>query len=111
MPCSGLGTVTYGKPFHLHHTHFPEEETGSREAVQLRARSAGQGYNNQDVPASAKCRRTAVRGQRQGGWGRLVQDLGSSGWRTGQEPTVWRNGSELELQAHELTDALQRPAR
>lgn len=43
--------------------------------------------------------------------GRLVQDLGSSGWRTGQEATVWRSGSELELQVHKLIDALQRPAR
>lgn len=56
VPHSRPDTVTYKKPFHPHRAHFPEEGTGSREVVQLTARSPGQGYSNPDVPTPSECR-------------------------------------------------------
>lgn len=54
--------------------------------------------------------RTAVWGRRQGGqWRQRGQALGRSRWGTGEGPTVWRNGSEPQLQVHELFAALQGP--
>lgn len=110
VPHSRPHTVTSEKPFHPHRAHFPEEGTGFREVVQLTATSTGQGYSNPDAPTPSECREGSRVGTEAG---RPVEAERPSprqeqvgDWRGA---TVWRNGSEPQLQVHELFAALQGP--
>lgn len=86
------------EPFHPQHTQFAEEETRSREIQQLTPRSTGQDLIIRMYPAPSLCRKDGYVGQEVGG----LAEAGPGGWED------WRDGPELALQAHGLTDACSR---